>query len=95
MLADDAAQVLPFQVLDALTTRMVMAKPCGFERDPLARGFARSDLGSLAGVALTNLLMRKLVHKHGTVRLFIGTELVATVNNIEAVKREHNGGVCE
>jgi hypothetical protein len=88
---DDAATVLPWQIADALTTRLVLSRPCGYERDPLARGVVRSDLGAVAGAVVTNLVMRKFVRRHSAFRIAIGTEATLVASNLANYERTGAG----
>jgi hypothetical protein len=96
--ADDAAKLLPWQIADALTTRLVLSRPCGYERDPLVRGVVRSDLGAVAGAVVTNLVMRKFVRRHSAFRIAIGTEATLVASNLANYERTgagmRAGGVC-
>jgi hypothetical protein len=79
--ADEAAKLLNLQLADAISTRILLQHPCAYERDPLTRGFVRSDLGALGSAIVTNLLARKWGNR-GFFRIASGAEGLAVANNI-------------
>lgn len=71
-LASLANGTLVLQVVDALQTRQIMqlqnplpngCTPHGFERNPLAIGIVRSDIGAIGSAVALNLLAR-VIFKH-------------------------------
>jgi hypothetical protein len=89
--ADEAAQSVPWYVADAITTRLVLDRPCGYERDPLWKPFSRSDIGSTVGVAVVSSVLRRVFPHGGFVRIAEGSEALAVANNVRIVGREDNG----
>jgi hypothetical protein len=85
--ADEAARVLPYQLADAITTRVLLRRPCTFERDPLARPAVRSDLGAVASAVVLNLAFRRFGAKRGFLRIVAGTEALAVANNVRDIAR--------
>lgn len=57
-----ANQLLGTQLADAITTRILLQEPNTFERDPIAKPFVRTNLGALAGVIVTNAIVRLVFH---------------------------------
>jgi hypothetical protein len=89
--ADDAAKLLNLQLADAVSTRILLQHPCAYERDPLARGLVRSDLGALGSAIVTNLLARKWGNR-GFFRIASGAESLAVVSNIrDTIKIDQQG----
>jgi hypothetical protein len=77
--------LLGIQLADALTTRAILGRG-GYERDPLARPFVRSNFGAYAAVAVTNTVARSLTHRHPSLMCAVaGVESIAVVNNVRVL----------
>lgn len=81
-----ANQLLAAQLLDAVTTRAILQRPGGYERDPLAKPFVKTNAEAFASVVLINFVARKFL-KPTLLRIFAGVHLVGTVNNIKDLSR--------
>jgi hypothetical protein len=90
--ADDqataASQLLVAQMLDGITTRALLQKPGTFERDPLARSAAKTDLGTVGAVVVLNVLDRVLFRHAVTVtRVLTGFEAICIGNNVRILTK--------
>ena len=79
--------MLAAQLADAMTTREIMERPGGYERDPLARPFVHSNLSEFGAAIVTNVAARALFHRAPRVMCGIGVaEVPFVVNNLEVLK---------
>jgi hypothetical protein len=81
-----ATILLGVQLADAATTREILGRG-GYERDPLAKPFVRSNFGAFAAVAVTNTVARILTHRHPSLMCVVaGGESMAVVNNVRVLE---------
>ncbi len=76
------------QLADAYTTRTVILRG-GYERDPLAKPFVRSNAGAY-GVALFANVVARIVTRRSPSLMCVaaGIESIAVANNIRVIGRE-------
>jgi hypothetical protein len=78
--------LLAVQLADAATTREILGQG-GYERNPLAKPFVRSNFGAFAAVAVTNTVARILTHRHQSLMCVVaGVESIAVVNNVRVLE---------
>ena len=79
-----ANAALVMQLADAATTRVILRNG-GYERDPLARGAVRSDVGAFALAFVLNYAVRILIpHQACNVAL---VETLAVANNLGDLRK--------
>jgi len=76
------------QFADALTTRAILRNG-GYERDPLAMGVVRSDVGAYGSAIVLNVLARFVTKKHPQTMCYLaGMESAAVANNLRILGRQ-------
>jgi len=77
-LARDANLLLIGQLADAYSTRAVVTRPGGYEADPLARPFVRTNAATVLTAVAINLLLRGVFrHKPRALLIVAGAEMAA------------------
>jgi hypothetical protein len=79
--------MLGVQLADAYTTRSILREG-GYERDPLARGLVRSDVGAYASAIVLNVAARYAFHRHPAYMCYTAAlESAAVLNNLNVLER--------
>ena len=80
--------LLASQFADALTTRAILRNG-GYERDPLAMGVVRSDVGAYGSATVLNVLARFVTRNHPQTMCYLaGMESAAVANNLRILGRQ-------
>jgi hypothetical protein len=79
--------MLGVQLADAYTTRSILRQG-GYERDPLARGLVRSDVGAYVSTIVLNVAARYAFHRHPAYMCYAAAlESAAVFNNLNVLER--------